>query len=48
MTHKVSLALRNIAPRQSGKPGVGLELPELHGTKQDRTRQDVGGQDSGV
>lgn len=49
VTHaNVRLALRNVAPQQSGKPGVGLELPELHGTKQDGTGWSVGGQDSGV
>lgn len=48
VTHGGSLALRNVAPKQSGKPGVGLELPEPQRTKQERTGRDVGGQDSGV
>lgn len=37
VTHNVSLALRNIVAKQSGKPWVGVELPELFGTRQDRT-----------
>lgn len=36
MTHRGSLALRNVAAKLCSKPGVGLELPE-HETKQDRT-----------
>lgn len=48
MTHRGSLASRNAAQKQSGKPRVGVELPEVHGTRQDRTGRKVGGQDSGV
>jgi len=48
VTHGARLALRNVAPTQSGKPGVGLELPEPHGTKQDETGRDEEGHDSGV
>lgn len=44
VTHGGSLALRNEAPKQFGKPGVGLELPELHGTRQDRTGRGRAGQ----
>lgn len=44
VTHGGSLALRNEAPKRSGKPGVGLELPELHGTRQDRTGRGRAGQ----
>lgn len=48
VTHRGSLASRNAAQKQSGKPRVGEELPELHGTRQDRTEWNVGGQESGV
>lgn len=44
VTHGGSLALRNEAPKRSGKPGVGLELPELNGTRQDRTGRGRAGQ----
>lgn len=44
VTHGGSLALRNVAPKKSGKPGVGLELPDLHGTRQDRTGRGRAGQ----
>lgn len=48
VTHRGSLASRNAAQKQSGKPRVGVELPKLHGTRQDRTEWNVGGQESGV
>lgn len=48
VTHRGSLASRNAAQKQSGKPRVGEELPELLGTRQDRTEWNVGGQESGV
>lgn len=48
VTHGGSLALRNAAPKQFGRLGVGLELPELFWTGHDGTGWDMGGQDSGV